>query len=72
MVGSVLVLFFSSVAADFALRLGPNNERSGQINCKHFDFETPWFHNSRQINHRKGALQLPMMMMLGKELLSGL
>ena len=26
---------FSSVAADFALRLGPNNERSGQINCKH-------------------------------------
>jgi len=28
---------FSSVAADFALRLGPDSERSGQINCKRYE-----------------------------------
>ena len=41
------ITYFFPLAADFALRLGPNNDRSGQIKCKHY--ETSWFHNSRQI-----------------------
>ena len=34
---------FSSVAADLALRLGPNSERSGGKVCK--IYETLWLHN---------------------------
>ena len=35
--------FFSSVAADLALRLGPDSERSGKKVCK--KYETLWLHN---------------------------
>ena len=35
--------FFPSVAADLALRLGPNSERSGKKVCK--KYETLWLHN---------------------------
>ena len=34
--------FFSSVAADLALRLGPDSERSGRKVCK--KYETLWLH----------------------------
>ena len=37
--------FFSSVAADLALRLGPDSERSGKKVCK--KYETLWLHNRR-------------------------
>ena len=35
-------VFFSSVAADLALRLGPDSERSGRKVCK--KYETLWLH----------------------------
>ena len=45
-------LFFSpSVAADLALRLGPDSERSGKIVCK--KYETLWLQKTRQINGEK-------------------
>ena len=34
--------FFSSIAADLALRLGPDSERNGRIVCKKYD--TLWLH----------------------------
>ena len=39
---SLKVAFFSSVAADLALRLGPDSERSGKKVCKLY--ETLWLH----------------------------
>ena len=39
--------FFSSVAADLALRLGPDSERSGKIVCK--KYEALWLQKTRQI-----------------------
>ena len=43
--------FFSSVAADLALRLGPDSERSGKIVCK--KYETLWLQKTRQIRGEK-------------------
>ena len=43
--------FFSSVAADLALRLGPDSERSGRKVCK--KYETLWFTN--EANQQSGG-----------------
>ena len=43
--------FFSSVAADLALRLGPDSERSGKIVRK--KYETLWLQKTRQIHGEK-------------------
>ena len=43
-----LLAFFSSVAADLALRLGPDSQRSGKIVWKRY--ETLWLQKTRQIH----------------------